>query len=36
VLAYWADRPTLRSALWTVGLALAIALFTLPVWAPPA
>jgi uncharacterized MAPEG superfamily protein len=36
VVAYWTDRPTLRSALWTAGLALSVALFTLPVWSPAA
>jgi uncharacterized MAPEG superfamily protein len=33
-LAYWADRPTLRSILWTVAFALAVAIFLTPVWAP--
>jgi uncharacterized MAPEG superfamily protein len=33
-LAYWGDRPSLRSLLWTVGLALAVAIFLSPVWWP--
>jgi uncharacterized MAPEG superfamily protein len=32
VLAYWFDLDTLRSAVWGLGLALLLALFTLPVW----
>ncbi len=36
VLAYWADRATLRSILWVVALALAIAIFLTPIWAPAA
>ena len=32
VAAYVADRATLRSVLWTCGLATAIAIFTAPLW----
>lgn len=34
VAAYWADRATLRSALWLVGFGLTIALLLTPLWAP--
>jgi uncharacterized MAPEG superfamily protein len=33
VACYVGDWPTLRSVIWTVALALAIAIFALPVWA---
>lgn len=36
VAAYWADRPTLRSAVWTAGFLLCCALFLTPIWAPAA
>jgi uncharacterized MAPEG superfamily protein len=32
VLAYWTDRPSLRSAIWIVALACNLALFFLPGW----
>jgi uncharacterized MAPEG superfamily protein len=34
IVAYWADRPTLRSAIWTAGTAVVVALFLTPVWSP--
>lgn len=34
VAAYWADRPTLRSALWLVGFGFTVALLLTPLWAP--
>ncbi|WP_181708188.1 MAPEG family protein [Chthonobacter rhizosphaerae] len=34
--AYWADRPTLRSAVWVVGFGLTVAILTTPLWAPVA
>jgi uncharacterized MAPEG superfamily protein len=36
LLAYWSDRATLRSAFWATGLALAVAIFLTPLWAPAA
>ena len=30
--AYVADRPTVRSALWSVAFFVALAIFTLPAW----
>ncbi|HUG60972.1 MAG TPA: MAPEG family protein [Methylomirabilota bacterium] len=36
VLAYWRDRPTLRSILWTIAFACAVAIFLTPIWAPAA
>lgn len=33
VLAYWGDRPTLRSALWLCGLGVSVALFASPLLA---
>jgi uncharacterized MAPEG superfamily protein len=33
-LAYWGDRPSVRSLLWTVGLVLAVAIFLSPLWSP--
>ena len=30
ILAYWANQPTLRSTLWTVGVAATLAIFLLP------
>lgn len=32
VACYLGDRPTLRSAVWSLGFFVAVALFTLPVW----
>lgn len=34
ILAYWGDRPRLRSLVWTVGLALAVGIFLSPMWSP--
>ncbi len=31
--AYVADRPTLRSILWSVGFLTVVAIFTAPLWA---
>jgi uncharacterized MAPEG superfamily protein len=38
VACYWADRPTLRSAVWAVSFLVAVAIFLTPIWAsaPPA
>ena len=33
VLMYLGDRPTLRSVVWSVGLALNLAIFFSPAWA---
>lgn len=32
VACYLGNRPTLRSAVWSLGFFVAVALFTLPVW----
>lgn len=32
ILAYWTDRPTLRSVIWVVALAFNLALFSMPLW----
>jgi uncharacterized MAPEG superfamily protein len=32
VAAYWADRPTLRSAVWALALACNLGIFLLPAW----
>lgn len=32
VWAYVADRPTVRSAIWSVGFFLTVAIFTAPAW----
>lgn len=34
VAAYWADRATLRSILWSIGFGLTVALLLTPLWAP--
>jgi uncharacterized MAPEG superfamily protein len=33
VLLYLGDRPTLRSVIWSVGLACNVAIFFSPAWA---
>ena len=35
-IAYWQDRATLRSAIWTMGFGLTVAIFLTPIWAPVA
>lgn len=32
IAAYLGNRPTLRSSVWSIGLLVAIAIFTMPAW----
>ena len=36
IVCYWIDRDRLRSAIWVLGVALVVALFTTPLWSPVA